>query len=196
MKKFYDYLLTFLTPFIKLVGKIGLPKRKITGKHYYRLRDEIDIGTVLLTKTDYELSNLINPTSIKHAAIYVGRIKDDKVCYVLEALGKGVVLTDLVTFMTKKDTLVICKPNFIRNRNNFNDAIRHVALHLLGKPYDYLFNQNSKAFYCFELCEACLNFAYPELRLKSKEIVKGKKIFNEDTFLDGSFFEVVYDSRG
>ena len=100
MLKFYDYLLSFLKPLIVILGKIGLPKRKITGKDYFEIRDSIEIGTVFLTKTNYEFTNLINPTGLKHGAIYIGSINNSKIKYVAEAVGKGVVFTDLVSFLT------------------------------------------------------------------------------------------------
>ena len=122
---FVDKLLKFLTPLVRWTGNIYMPfsRKKITGKHYYIWRDEIEVGTVLLTKTRGEFSNIINPTSIKHAAIDVGRITDSEICYVLEALGKGVVLTDLVTFLTKKDIVVGCKPKFIRDKEEFERTV-------------------------------------------------------------------------
>lgn len=195
MIKFYDWLLTMVKPIVVLFSKIGLPKRKITGEFYYKHRDQIDVGTVLLTKTNYELSNLINPTDIKHAGIYVGDIKGDGVRYVFEATGKGAVFTDLVSFLTSKDIVVGCKPKFIREVNGFNYMIHEAARLYQGKPYDYLFNKDGKAFYCFELCAACFKSAYSELQLKCKEVVKGKRIYDENTFLDKDFFEVVFDSR-
>lgn len=195
--KFYDYLLSFLKPFIIFWGKLHFPftHKKITGKHYYQWRDKIEIGTVFLTKTRGELSNLINPTELKHAAIYVGKIKSDEICYVQEALGSGVVYTDLVSFLTSKDLVVGLKPKFIREVNGFDYMIHEAARLYHGKPYDYLFNKDGKAFYCFELVAACFKSVYSELQLKCKEIVKGKRIYDENTFLDPEFFEIIFDSR-
>lgn len=195
MIKFYDFLLLLLKPLVVLLGKIGLPKRKVTGKDYYRWRDDIEIGTVILTKTNYELSNLINPTEIKHAGIYVGNLGLGKVCYVMEAVGAGVVFTDLVTFLTTKDIAVGCKPIFIRDKEVFEKEILNFANKVIGMPYDYLFNKNGKAYYCFELAAMSFKNVYSELQLKCKEIVKGKRIFDENTFLDEDFFEVIFDSR-
>lgn len=196
MIKFWDWLLTLLKPLIVFIGKIGLPKRKITGEHYYRWRDDIEVGTVLLTKTNYELSNIINPTEIKHGGLYVGDINNNGICYVLEALGQGVVLTDLVTFMTGKDIIVACKPKFVRrDLNGFIYSIQSSARRIVGKSYDYLFNADGKAFYCFEAVAHCFKSVYSELQFKSKEIVKGKRIYDENTFLDEDFFEIVFDSR-
>tara|TARA_R110001599_G_scaffold203550_1_gene400693 strand:+ start:14 stop:604 length:591 start_codon:yes stop_codon:yes gene_type:complete len=195
MTKFYDFLLTVLRPLVKVLGKIGLPSRKITGLDYYQLISDIKIGDVLLTKTNYEMTNLVNPTDIKHAAIYIGKINESPVHYVAEMLGAGCTFTDLVTFLKNKDVLVQARPSFVRHRGNFEYGIQLAASTFKGRPYDYLFNLDGKAFYCFELCVACFKNVYSELQLKSREVVKGKRIYDENTFLCATFFDVVFDSR-
>lgn len=193
MIKFYDILLTLLRPFIIIFGKIGLPKRKFTGIEYYKYRDLITVGDVLLTKTNFEFSNLINPTELKHGAIYVGRIFGDEICYVFESTGQGAVLTDLVTFLTGKDIVVCTRFNSITPL--LTEVLPKTVLRFKGIPYDYLFRNGGKAFYCFELAAACINDVYPHASLKCREIVKSKKIFDHNTFLDESMFNVVFDTR-
>ena len=195
MLKFYDYILTIAKPLILLANLFHLPKRKVTGVEYYPWRKDINIGTVLLTKANFELTNLINPAKIKHAAIYVGQIKGGDVCYVAEAVRRGVVLTDLVTFLTTKDVVVVSHPTFIRNKDDFEWELQQNIQDYVGLPYDYLFNLDGKAFYCFELVAMSLKSVYSELQLKCKTIVKGKRIYDENTFLDERFFKVIHDSR-
>lgn len=197
MIKIYDVILTLLRPFIVIMGKIGLPKRKFTGEDYYRFRNDIQIGDILLTKTNYELSNLFNPTELKHAGIYVGRVFGDEVCYVFESTGQGAILTDLVTFLTRKDIVVCCR---LRANETFGlhpiaEVLPKTVLRFKGIPYDYLFKDGGKAFYCFELAAECLKTVFPHLALKCREILKGKKIYDHDTFLDKELFKVVFDTR-
>jgi len=118
MDAVYRFILTCLKPFVIWFGSLYAPftRKKVTGKHYYLLRDEIEVGTVLLTVTEGEFSNLINPEKLKHAGTYVGNILGTGVRYVIEAVGKGVVLTDLVTFLTTKDLVVGCKPLVFNRR--------------------------------------------------------------------------------
>jgi len=192
-----EYLLAKLKPFIIFIGAIHAPysHKKISGKHYYEWRGFIEVGTVLLTKTEGELSNIINPSRLKHAGIYIGNISGIR--YVAEAKGEGVVFTDLVTFLTSKDVVVGCKPKFIRGEKYIFDAqLQRASMKMQGIPYDYLFEHGNKAFYCFELAVECLRNIYPEIRFKCREIIKGKRIYDESTFLDPQFFEVVFDSRG
>jgi len=197
MIRFYDWFFSLARPFIIFWGKLHYPftHKLINGEDYYRLRSKIEIGTVLLTKTRGELSNIINPAKMKHAGIFVGRMKEEEIFYVMEATAEGVVFTDLVTFMTTKDEIVICKPNFIRDKADFNTKVQKLALKLKGIPYDYLFNPDGTAFYCFELAAITFRNVYSEVQLQCNEIIKGKRIYNEKTFLDKDFFEVVYDSR-
>lgn len=195
MIKFYDYLLAFFTPLVKLLAKVGLPSRKVTGEDYYKLIQDVEIGDVFLTKTNYELANIINPAKIKHAALYIGKMNGGNTHYVAEMVGAGCVFTDMVSFLKNKDVLVQCRPSFVRHRGNFEQGVQLAASAFKGKPYDYLFNLDGKAFYCFELCVACFKNVYSELQLKSREVVKGKRIYDENTFLCATFFDVVFDSR-
>ena len=196
--KVYDFILTLFSPILICIGKLGFSftRKKINGEHYYKLLDEMCIGTVLLTKTSGELSNLLTPMSLKHSAIYLGSCLNDNSHYVAEAVGKGVVLTDLVTFMTTKDVVVACKPVFIRrDKEFFETTLQKETLKFIGLPYDYIFKRGGNSFYCFELAATALKCVYNELQLRCREIVKNKRIYDENTFLDGDFFVKIFDSR-
>tara|TARA_R110002051_G_scaffold75594_1_gene137435 strand:- start:6808 stop:7404 length:597 start_codon:yes stop_codon:yes gene_type:complete len=196
MSAFYSWLLGLLKPVVIWWGKLHLPftHKRVTGKHYYMLRDKITLGTVLLTTTRGEFSNLINPEKIKHAGIYVGELDRDGIKYVLEAVGRGVVKTDLVTFLTTKDLVVGIEPKFL----NYDDVARvgDEAKRIIGIPYDYLFEKGSKAMYCFEAVAHIFKLLRPEIQLQCKEVVKGKQIFSYETYLnDKEKFSVVFNSN-
>lgn len=183
----------YLKPFLKFFGKIGLPKRKFTGKEYFLYRDKINVGCILLTKTYYEFSNLINPCELKHGAIYVGNILDDEIKYVLEATGKGVVLTDLVTFLTGKD-IVVC----VEYKNSLKSSYKNLRGFVnltLNTPYDYLFEQGGKAFYCFELCAEFIRYTFNPM-LKIRHALPHKDIYDHNTFLDDKLFTVIFEFKG
>lgn len=195
MNNFYSWLLKLLKPFVVWCGKIHVPftRKRVTGKHYYMLRDKISMGTVLLTTTRGEFSNIINPEKIKHAGIYVGEIDRDGIKYVLEAVGRGVVKTDLVTYLTTKDLVIGCEPKFLTNDDKVQIPVE--ALRIIGIPYDYLFEKGGKAFYCFEAVAHIFKMLHPEIQLKCKEVVRGKKIFSYETYLnDKERFSVVFNS--
>jgi len=195
LSSFYKFILRKTTPFIKWVGKIHSPwsRKLINGKFYYTIREKVEPGTVLLTTTYGELSNLINPVSVKHGAIYIGKTTDD-ICYVTEAVGSGVVKTDLVTFLTTKDVVIVLKPNFLTETDK--TLLTGEAVKFLGVPYDYLFEHGKKALYCFENIVSVFKALRPELNYKKNEIVKGKAVYDSSTFLsDKELFTVLFDSR-
>ena len=191
--KFYDILLTLLKPFVYITGQIGLPHHKITGAHYFKYRDSINIGDVFLTKSSWELSNITNPCKFKHGAFYVGNIFGDEIKYVFESTAEGAVLTNLVDFLLSKDIVVICELK--RGRVILKEEIQNMALKYKGIPYDYLFSKTGRSMYCFELVAVCLLNSFPELKLRSKEIIKGKEIYSTETFLDEELFTIKIDSR-
>jgi hypothetical protein len=195
MDAIYTWILKVLKPFVVWWGKLHVPftHKRVTGKHYYLLRDKINVGTVFLTTTRGEFSNLINPEKIKHAGIYVGDLDGDGIRYVVEALGRGVVKTDLVTFLTTKDLVVGCEPNFLTQEDKVQIPVE--AKRILGIPYDYLFDKDGAAMYCFEAVAHIFKMVRPEIKLKCKEVVKGKEIFSYETYLeDKNLFEVIFES--
>lgn len=189
-------ILTKVSPFVKWFGSLHLPftRKKITGKDYYKWRDNITIGDVFLTTTNGELSNLINPSKIKHSGLYVGDILGNEIKYVAEATGKGVVLTDLVTFLTTKDMVIGCRLKDKKDDLYQFELQQHVKRYV-GREYDYIFNSGKDSFYCFELCAQCIKDCDPKIQIKQFEIVAGKSVYSEDTFLDPSTFSTTIDSR-
>ena len=188
-----NWILKVLKPFVKWFGALHIPftHKKINGKDYFKWRARINVGSVLLTVTRGEFSNILNPSKLKHAGIYIGKI--DGVGYVAEAVGRGVVLTDLVTFLTTKDTVVVCNPKFKFDKL----LVTEKALLAVEKrkPYDYMFTGGDKAFYCFELAVHCLSNIYTQNKFKLAEMALSKMIYNHNTFLDSEMFDVVVDSR-
>lgn len=195
MKWFYQLILKAVTPLIITIGKIYAPysKKKVTGKEYFIWRDFIEVGTVLLTKTEGELSNLINPVSkdIKHGGLYIGYI--DGIPTVAEAVGKGVVFTDLVTFLTTKDRVIGLKPDFLTQDDKAFIPVE--ADKREGLVYDYLFTSGNSAFYCFELIVDIFKSIKPNVILNTVEIVKDYHIYDESTFLEDDRFFKLFDSR-
>ena len=143
-----SWLLKFLLPILKLVGKIHAPyaKKLIKAHHYHYAKRYLKPGYVLLSRTYGELTNLVIPGELKHGAIFCGKNR------ITEALGVGVVINDLADFMFSKDEIVILRPLFCDDQDAVNAA--QYALLQKGKPYDYEFKSSNQAFYCFELTYA------------------------------------------
>lgn len=191
----WDAILSKCKPIIIAIGKCHMPysRKQVTGLDYYRHRENILPGDCLLTKTGGELSNVVNPEDIKHAALYVGDVHGDGVRYVIEATSKGVKYTDLVTFMTTKDLVICCRPNFLDTSSR--NEVGYFAKDYLGKPYDYTFTKGSTAFYCFELVAKVYEDMGLGAHLSMKEVVKNKSIYSCDTFYGSSSFTNIFDTR-
>ncbi len=87
-------------------------------------------------------------------------MKDGDSWYVLEAVGKGVSMTDLKDFLTRHldedgNPKVMVGRLKAEHRYLIPDAIKEAQRHL-GKPYDHVFNFDNDAFYCSEL----IHFAF------------------------------------
>jgi hypothetical protein len=112
-------------------------------------------------------------------------IQDD-ICYVIEAVGKGVIATNLVKFMTTKDKLLIIEPTFTDEwgmKLAANNAIGD-----LGLPYDFGFHHDNTSKYCFEVVADAYEATRNDIKIHRKEWhLWGKKIF--DAFLGESFLD-------
>lgn len=165
-------------------------RKKITGLDYFSWRDLIEPGTVMLTTTKGELSNLLNPARIKHGGIYVGHTLweefDEEVPTVVEAVGRGVVKTDLVSFLTQKDYIVGLEPCFKIDYEN----LTKLSLASIGSGYDYYFKKDNKKYYCFELI-AHLFEQSSGVSLKMFDYW-GHSVYNPDSFLRGDHFRIVF----
>ena len=185
-------LIEKLKPLIKWIGKVHVPfsRKKITGKHYYLMRDMISPGCIFLTKTYGEMTNLINPGEMKHAAIYSG---GEIIKWVTEAVGAGVVSTDLVTFLTSKDEVIILDPlGEIREKRS---QVAEFAATNIGLGYDFSFSFANKSKYCAELIYDCVKAVVPTANQKNVRVY-GQEFVRPDDFLnDTANWKVVYDSR-
>lgn len=198
--KLHGFILNLLKPFLEWASGQHLPftHKLVTGKDYYKAWPKLKPGAIFLTKIRGDLTSYIIPGYWSHAAIYAPRTNATVDEMVMEAEGPGVLQTDLVSFMTSKDELVILEPLV-------SDAIKaraaEIATSQLGMPYDYAFDfhmSGQKAFYCSELvwwsyAQACLEAKVecpfePEMEL-------GVPTISPDNIYASLNFHVVYDSR-
>ena len=122
-------------------------------------------------------------------------VRDD-ICYVIEAVGKGVMPTNLVKFLTTKDLVKVFMPNFgakVMRDASFN------AIDDLGLKYDFGFSHDDDTKYCFEVVADAYEKA-SGVKLKRVEYkFLGFKLF--ETFLsetftdDGQHWKCVIDSQ-
>jgi uncharacterized protein YycO len=148
-------LLSPITTFVaKNIGPLHLPftHKEIKDENYYNILKLIEPGSILLSYTHGEMTNLLIPSGpykFTHAAIYLPGLEHPYTHEtIVESTGKGVSISSLVQFLMTKDEVMILKPNY-PDILPLSDSI-HLANETLGKPYDFAFN-NPKAFYCSEL---------------------------------------------
>lgn len=180
-------LLKSAIPITKTIGRLHAPfsHKRITGKHVFSIMERIIPGSVLLTYTRGEFSNLFIPGDFTHAAIAHSHK------WVIEATGEGVRKKDLITFMTSKDRVVLLDPKFCDAYQMGKAA--ELASVSIGSPYDYLFTGGNEAFYCSELVQYCYEkIGCPEFTRRER--------FNVSTVIPMDFiravdkWELVWDS--
>ena len=149
------HLLAAAVPLTKAIGHVHAPwtHKQVTGLHCQEALRILKPGDALHSRIEGELTNLFIPGFWSHGALYAG---DGQV---VEAISQGVVRTDLVTWMTRKDYVRAMRPRFADVSEC--QAAAGWALSRVGiTPYDFAFNPRNAALYCFELiwaayCAAC-----------------------------------------
>lgn len=183
--KLRHYIMSKSIWFSKSIAKIRTPYsvKLITGKDYYNIRNNLKVGDILLSHTRGQLSNLFIPDFWSHGAVFYGTLISDTE-FVAEATSHGVVLTDLVSFMTSKDYILVLRPTFFESK--FSYLLKEYIDRCLGLPYDWEFETppngiKNNAFYCFEFCACALEAATGAQAFVPKEFL-GMKTFTGTDF--------------
>jgi len=157
-------LLNLLQPVIKYLGSLHMPfsHKKITGKEVSEIISLLKPGQVILAQTRGELSNLLISGFWKHAAI----VLDSNT--IIEAVGKGVIKKDIITFLMAKDHILVLEPTFT-DENSMIIAANWCLLQV-GSPYDYDFRSKNKAYYCAELPADAYNAIVPNCPFKPRSV--------------------------
>ena len=129
--------------------------------------------------TDY-LDGYFIPGQYSHTGICVKNSEWEQ--SMIHAMSVGVFQQDLVDFL-RCDRFIIFKP-----RKDLKKAVR-IAKSLVGRPYDFDFKTNNKAYYCHELTAYC----FPNLKIEQMNVMFGKKAYTIDSFINSPDFEVVYE---
>lgn len=185
MKKFfYKIWAKFLTAF----GNVKVFKTplwivydpddyQMTGDKVLDIMDVLEPGDVVLRGYNHYLDSKFIPDKLcfSHGGVYIG---DNKVVHVT---AKGVLKTDIIEF-TRCDRVAIFRP-----RKCQRTAIAKAKKLLKDNvPYDFMFENNVSALYCFELCSVC----YDKLDIPRKNVSKFLGLIRKkDVVLAESFFE-------
>ena len=187
-QKFRRFLIRTLKPLSVFIGRLHYaPKhRAVKASHVYDMGNVLRPGDVLITFSLGELTNYFIEGDFKHAALYVGNNK------VVEAIGKGVSVTDFEDFCSGKDRIAIMRPLFCTAETCKIAAMN--AASQIGKPYDYYFEMGEKAFYCAELITwAYFNATIGTSPFTKRTVMGAETVLPVDFYLAKSKFELVIE---
>ena len=157
----------------------------ITGEKTIEIMEVLQPGDIVLRGFDHYCDSkfIPDPLCYSHGAIYIG---DNKVIHVM---AEGVMKTDMVEF-TRCDRIAIFRPNKYQKR-----AISRAKKFLRDDvPYDFIFENNASALYCFELCSNC----YDKLDIPKKTIsklfglIKKENVILAESFFDSKDFDCIF----
>lgn len=137
--RFYKFLLKYVIPEITIFHG--------TGPSYFfkaRLRDSMQEGDILLSKSAFHLTNLLIGGKFSHAAIVVGK---DKIAE-MSANDFDVVDVDKFCKATTRVALLRLK---IEDKE-YGKLMAERAMEFQNREYDFQFTIGVEALYCSELC--------------------------------------------
>lgn len=181
-------------PLTRYLGDVHAPwsRRKLTSEDYHEVRTLLRSGDVILLTKKGEFSNLLIPGYWGHAAMYCGI--QGSAAYVVEAIGKGVVKTDLIDTVLSRDALMICRPKYATPAQS--NKASEWAKDQIGKDYDLFFNPNNDAFYCSELIWLAYQNTMGETPFTLRKTLGVDTVIPQDIANATTKWEVIYDSRG
>ena len=158
---------------------------KVTGEQILEILQCLEPGDVVLRKFDSYADSKFIPGEYSHGAVYVG---DNKI---IHAVAEGVSEIDVVSFCMC-DRICVLRP-----RAGSRNAIAKAKKFAKDKvPYDFAYNHNSSALYCFELCAEC----YPKLDIKPKVakalfgLLRKKNVYLAESFTSSPDFKMIFQS--
>ena len=166
-------------PVAKFVSFFKRPETIICENDVEMIRDLIEDGDALFSRTEWELSNFGLPGFYKHAAIYLnGRV--------YQAITKGVSSCSLDAFMYKKDGVALAR---VPGPEWTQDQILSMLIFVreqLGEAYDYSFSWDTfSSWYCSKL----VMFAYKTAKPESVDAIKTMTVLGEKTLSPQDMFE-------
>lgn len=151
-------ILNTAIPITRFIGRMHAPfsHKLIKAIDYREACEVLTPGSILLSNSRGEFSNLFIPGFWSHAAIYTGNKT------VVEAVGRGVVSTDLLDFMFSKDYVCVLTPTFATSEQM--ESASKWATDQIGCRYEYSISSSGlddalplssdkkeRAFYCSKL---------------------------------------------
>ena len=135
-------------------------------------------GDVLLTHTKGEVSNIFL-SHWGHAAIY-----SENGLY--ESVTAGNKETDLMFFLSRKDDVMVLRPNYPLNI----DSLQRYCEYAKGTLYDYNFETGAQKLYCFEFVADAIMESSDIIEIEQVVTPLGKQFLARSFIND--YFDVVW----
>jgi uncharacterized protein YycO len=184
--------LYFCTPLIRAVKDLNWRfgrQFRCSGPDIDRVMDLHSPGMVVLSHREYQFTNLFIEGYWTHTAMIMPRGQ------VIEAIGEGVVMRDLHSFLSTVDDFVILRPKFCGSEEM--EMACHHAAGILGAPYSFDFNNSDTEYYCSKLvlkayARSCgwkqHNHSFPE---EFRNLCEGRIVHPSEIYRNSGSWEVV-----
>lgn len=180
-------------------GDASNPKQK--ARFYRDVCRVLEVGDIIITRTNWCLSNLFIPGKYKHAIVYVGPLSEDykmipstnptlnpRMC--VHATSDGVIVEDLLSILNHTDKLCIFRP--MSDIPLYRETIANEALKNVGKQYDFSFNWFAKdRLCCTELVDLCLS-KVNIIAEQTKHPLNGKSITVADCYFHTKYLLPIF----
>ena len=154
-------------------------QHKMTEEACDNIIQRVQLGDVLLIRTNGELTTLLQGQKWTHSALVLTQT------HAFEATTKGTRLTDLMYILARCDEATLLRPKFLVN----NDHMVEFALTLVNRPYDFTFESSDEELYCHEATARILSHS-SGVAIPQVDTPLGKK-WLPDSFLKSNLFEVI-----
>ena len=155
---------------------------RVNGEDYFKVRDVLKAGDLILRGHDNYLSQFIIPGKYSHSGIYLG---DDRVIH--STVENGVHKSNLVDFM-RCDRFMALRPEYDKT-----EILIH-AREYLGKSYDDELEDGDDEYYCHEFVAQVLNdcgFEIEKIHASTLFGLVKKDIYCAQSFLNSPHFQKV-----
>ena len=148
---------------------------RVNGEDYYKVRELLEPGDIILRGHDNYLSKFLVPGSYSHSGIYIG---NERIIH--STVENGVHESNLVDFM-RCDRFMAMRPVFGKV------DIKEKAQKYIGKKYDNELEDNDDEYYCHEFVAYVLNdcgFGIKKIEATTLFGLVRKSIYCEQSFTD------------
>jgi hypothetical protein len=176
------FFFRIIKPIARLFFKIKIPhRRKITYENYIAIESKLLDGDVILTRTNYTLANLFIKGYWIHAGIY-------RQGEVLHATVPVVRADNLRDFLLQYDDIRILR--YTNRNHDIGKAIGNIAIQMLGKKYDYFFEDTKKRLYCSEMVTVCYDMVLSSINW-DYDVILGVRVIYPNNINNANFLRAI-----